>query len=174
MTATNQVMTFTRNLNCIDAIPKVNGVKLNGNDKRIFSHIYTMSSLEKVFPSIEYLMFITSTGRNTVLRSLSSLESCGLISVTREQGKSNLYDVNDALIELLHIEHEERLAVFKRSQKEARIARREGGVKGSLVRIAREVLEILQSMLPQETHKEVEKDIAKIIPAVDYDDINQW
>jgi len=82
--------------------------------------------------------------------------------------------VNDALIELLHIEHEERLAVFKRSQKEARIARREGGVKGSLVRIAREVLEILQSMLPQETHKEVEKDIAKIIPAVDYDDINQW
>lgn len=78
-------------------ISKYNGVKFSASEKILYQFLYALSkNVDKVYPNVTYLCEVMGVERrSTMSDQIKKLEAKGLIEVIREDGKSNVFHVNE-------------------------------------------------------------------------------
>lgn len=78
-------------------ISKYNGVKFSASEKILYQFLYALSkNVDKVYPNVTYLCEVMGVERrSTMSDQIKKLEVKGLIEVIREDGKSNVFHVNE-------------------------------------------------------------------------------
>ena len=83
--------------------------KIDGNNYKVYGGLaaYANNNTQEAFPSIETLSVKLHMSRNTVIKSISILESNNFIKIEKTKGEHNIY----TLLGIPHIEQEEKAIV---------------------------------------------------------------